>query len=207
MPRATLGKLSMPGFRPLPVPGLITAGSPIPHPGLCCVSRKGQPCPTPLQNAWANSFLVIWWRNKSLWLWCPCIPWRVSTSHVLQRGCGVLLLFYVAGSSHFPSLSPEVLNAHTFLHVCPLGVVVVVQSVWSLSGVSLFTASPEMYIGFFGISLVSHFIRIFENISAILVSSRICGCNLCEFYFFRHVVSPCRVPYGGARWDSLLGAH
>lgn len=38
------------GFRPLPVPGLITAGSPIPHPGLCCVSRKGQPCPTPCRT-------------------------------------------------------------------------------------------------------------------------------------------------------------
>lgn len=56
-------------------------------------TEKGQPCSpfprqsvTALLNAWANSFLVIWWRNKSLWLWCPRIPLRVATFHVLQAG-------------------------------------------------------------------------------------------------------------------------
>lgn len=151
MSRATLGKLSMPGFRPLPVPGLITAGCPTLHPGLCCVSRKGQPCPSPWQNAWANSFLVIWWRNKSLWLWCSRIPWRVAT----PKGGRGAATFLCAWKSPLSQYSPYALNAHTFLHVCPLGDVVVVQSVWCLSGVSLFTASPEMYIGFFGISLLS----------------------------------------------------
>lgn len=187
------------GFRPLPVPGLITAGSPIPHPGLCCVSRKGQPCPTPCRTLELTVFWLFDGAIKAfdydvlVFLGELLLPMYSKGG----TGCSATFLYDWKSplSQSFPITSQR---THFFARLptwscccCAVSLVLV----WCFIIYSLPRDVHRLFRHFAGLSFHTNFRKYFRYLG-ILPYLR---CNLCEFYFFRHVVSPCRVPYGGAR--------
>lgn len=121
---------------------------------------------------------------------------------LLQRGGGVLPLFYVAGSPHFPSTLPK-LSMHTLFCTFAHLVMLLMLLLCSQSGACLvfhyLQPPPRCTSAFSAFRCSRSFHTNFRKYSCYLGILPHLRCNLCEFYFFRHVVSPCRVPCGGAR--------
>lgn len=104
----------------------------------------------------------------------PCTP---------KGGRGALLLFYVAGSPHFPSLSPTQ-RTHFFARLestwscccCAVSLVLV----WCFIIYSLPRDVHRLFRHFAGLSFHTNFRKYFRYLG-ILVSSRICGVIYASF--------------------------
>lgn len=181
MSRATLGKLSMPGFRPLPVPGLITAGCPIPPSGsVLCIQKRATLSQPPGRTL---ELTVFWLFDGAIKAFDYDVPVFLGELLLQRGGRGFCHFFMWLEVPTFPVLPLSSQCTHFFARLptwwcCCCCCAVSLVLVWCFI---IYSLPRDVHWLFRHFAALSHFIRIFGNIPAILVSSRICGVIYASF--------------------------